>query len=84
MNSHGLLTNYENTSDKYNEIEKAEKAEMQQMIDYDVFEPIGPNFEGQAIPSKMFTVEKFSPTGKFVKMKSRLVAGGHREVSLII
>ena len=31
------------------------------------------------IPSKMFLKEKFLPNGNFEKLKSRLVAGGHRQ-----
>ena len=31
------------------------------------------------LPTKMFLKEKFKPSGAFDKLKSRLVAGGHRQ-----
>jgi len=33
----------------------------------------------KVLPSQMFSVTKYGPDGKFIKVKSRLVAGGHRQ-----
>ena len=56
------------------------KAELKQMIDYNVWSPVQSKHSGaQLIPSKIFTVEKLDAQGKYIKHKSRLVAGGHRE-----
>ena len=58
--------------------------EMQQMIDEEVFEAVQLNQLSnedfmKVIPSQIFTIAKESPTGEFIKWKSRLVADGHRE-----
>ena len=59
--------------------ENALIAEIQQMLDMDVMEPIQYAKGMKAIPSSVFMKEKYDPTGKFEKMKARMVAGGHRQ-----
>jgi hypothetical protein len=63
----------------------AELKEITQLLEYDVFDPVHihaltANERRTIIPSKLFTVEKYSPTGAFIKFKSRWVVGGHKEV----
>ncbi len=63
--------------DKYqDDVDVAVNAELLQMVDYDVFEPVNEPV-GDRIPSS-FMKDKFV-NGKFSKLKARLVAGGHRE-----
>ena len=67
------------------EADESKLAEMKQMIEEDVFESVDINSLTeqdfiQSIPSHMFTKEKLNPAGEFIKFKSRLVAGGHREI----
>jgi hypothetical protein len=59
--------------------ERALEAEVQQMLDLDVIEPIQHVKGMKTIPSSVFLKEKYDPTGKFEKMKARMVAGGHRQ-----
>ena len=58
---------------------------MKQMVDEEVFESVDirslseKDFR-EIIPSHMFTIRKESSSGEFIKWKSRLVAGGHKEM----
>ena len=63
---------------KANEVE-LEQMEMQKVWNPVRYEDVPHHLKRRIIPSKMFTVMKQSPTGEFLKYKSRLVAGGHRE-----
>jgi len=57
------------------------ESELKQMITYNVWKPVNEVPEGaDVIPSKIFTVMKYGAQGQFLKYKSRLVAGGHKEV----
>ena len=61
---------------------KAIEAEMKQMLDKDVFEPVKKSTMTKEqirllIPSSMFVREKFLPAGDFDKLKARLVGGGN-------
>ena len=61
------------------------KAEIQQMIDEQVWEPIHfneipNNCRKQIIPSQMLLKNKYLPSGELDKMKARLAAGGHKEI----
>ena len=54
------------------------------MLRLKVWEPVLPTMmnlvdKTKIVPSKMFTITKLGPDGKFIKIKARLVAGGHRE-----
>jgi len=65
-----------------NQIASAIKAELKQMLDYKVWIPVSRDYLPQSvkiIPSNMFTIEKYGPNGEYIKHKSRLVAGGHKE-----
>jgi hypothetical protein len=56
------------------------KAELQQMLDKEVWRPVRFHEVPKNItimPSFMFLKEKYDAHGQFVKVKSRLVAGGH-------
>ena len=58
--------------------------EMSQMISKSVFHPVDTSTWSKeqfksVIPSMMFLKEKYLPNGLFEKLKSRLVAGGHRQ-----
>ena len=58
--------------------------ELKQMVDKKVFTPVEAHklTQGErqkAIRSSMFLKEKFTPTGEFLKLKSRLVAGGDQQ-----
>eukprot|EP01030_Chromulinospumella_sphaerica_P034339 gene34339-biopygen9391 len=60
------------------------KKELQQMLDKGVFQAVRANELPldqlkRRIPSSMFLKEKFDAQGQFEKLKSRLVAGGHRQ-----
>lgn len=62
--------------------------EMSQMLSKQVFHPVDTTSWSRedmknVIPSMMFLKEKFLPSGLFEKLKSRLVAGGHRQNRLI-
>ena len=54
--------------------------ELQSMIDNNVFSypTVIPN-NAEIIPSMMFVREKFDSSGNMIKLKARLVAGGHRQ-----
>jgi len=59
-------------------------AELQQLVDKKVFTPVEasklpPEQLKKAIRSSMFLKEKFTPEGDFLKLKSRLVAGGDQQ-----
>ena len=59
--------------------------EVKQMLDEDVWEGVESNTltaeEWKSVISSMlFLKEKYSPAGEFLKLKSRLVAGGHQQV----
>ena len=71
-------------SQKEEEIEKAERKEIEQILKLKVWTPllqdqIDQEKASKAIPAKIFTIEKLDALGNLVKIKSRLVAGGHRE-----
>jgi hypothetical protein len=56
------------------------------MINYNVmipemYENIPHQDRGRIIPSHMFLKWKYTPSGEFIKIKARLVAGGHRQHS---
>ena len=58
--------------------------EIRQMIDEDVWEGVDSRTLSAEswktiISSMLFLKEKFSPSGEFIKLKSRLVAGGHQQ-----
>lgn len=54
------------------------KAEIQQMLEKKVWTPIRKEeIDVMVIPSKMFLKEKRDPNGALIKIKARLVAGGH-------
>jgi hypothetical protein len=55
--------------------------ELAQLHDKNVFQGLKPSFKHQkkVIKSFMFLKEKFTSTGAFDKLKSRLVAGGHMQ-----
>jgi hypothetical protein len=58
--------------------------ELKQLLDKDVIDPKDPKSLTKEqlekiIPSHMFLKEKFLSTGEFEKLKSRLVAGGHKQ-----
>ena len=58
------------------------RKEMQQMCEKDVWEGVlinslSPLQRNNIITSSMFLKDKYTPEGKFDKLKSRLVAGGH-------
>jgi len=58
--------------------------ELQQMVQKKVFTPVdistlSSEQKQKAIRSSMFLKEKFTPTGEFLKLKSRLVAGGDQQ-----
>lgn len=61
------------------------KKELQDILSKETWVPVKLSkkdlikLHGQIIPSKMFLKEKFLPNGQFDKLKSRLVAGGHRQ-----
>ena len=60
------------------------KKELKQLIDKGVFKPVrkadlSPDERKRAIRSLMFLKEKFTPSGKFQKLKARLVADGSRQ-----
>ena len=60
------------------------KIELKQLLDEDVFIGISPDetnrFElSKMIPCSNFTVIKYKPDGTIDKVKSRVVAGGHRQ-----
>ena len=61
-------------------VDAAIKTELNSMILKEVFSPIKrtdiPKVV-KVIPSHVIMKEKFSPDGKFLKLKARLVAGGH-------
>ena len=68
--------------------EQAEESIRQEMImvirDKEAFKPVSFNSltysqHKSIIPSKMFLKEKHNASGEFEKLKSRLVAGGHRQ-----
>jgi hypothetical protein len=68
-----------------NEATASMKSELQQMIDKNVFAPVylsnlTYDQKKSIIPSFLFLKEKYdSSTGVFEKLKSRLVAGGHKQ-----
>jgi len=67
-------------------VDEAIAAEITNMISYKVWEPlhlsqVDASVLQQAIPSKLFLKEKFDASGNFLKLKARLVAGGHRQLS---
>ena len=53
--------------------------EIKQMIDRNVLIP-DPKIDGRIIPAQMLDRLKLKPDGSVDKMKSRLVAGGHRQI----
>lgn len=58
--------------------------ELRQMVTKGVFEPVQPQSLSQAqrrsaIPSFMFLKKKVDPNGNFTELKSRFVAGGHKQ-----
>lgn len=64
--------------------EKAIQAELQQMLDLEVWTPIHPGSLSShdlknAIFSSMFLREKYLPNGNFDKLKARLVANGNQQ-----
>ena len=62
--------------------DKAIASEVAQMIDKGVWAPTSErDISGRKIiPSSMILKDKFDSSGRYVKMKARLVAGGHRQV----
>ena len=65
-------------------IKEAIEKELLQMLRLKVWEPVLPKMmnlveKTKIVPSKVFTITKLGPDGKFIKVKARLVAGGHRE-----
>ena len=69
---------------KSGETRKAIERELTQMLKHQVFIPIKPSDvinidKDKLIPSKLFTTKKIGPDGSFIKVKARLVAGGHQE-----
>jgi len=76
-----VATDFDKSMDNNNPlVQKAIKAELQQMIWYKTWNGVKTLPEGaHVIPSKIFTIIKYGAEGEFLKFKSRLVAGGHRE-----
>jgi hypothetical protein len=67
-------------------VDAAISTELENMIKYKVWEAIDTTQVDatvlqQVIPSKLFLKEKFDASGNFLKLKARLVAGGHRQNS---
>ena len=61
---------------------EAVRKELQQMLDKCVWDPVKEEDllpTTTIIPSMIFMKEKYSPDGKFEKLKARIVAGGHRQ-----
>jgi hypothetical protein len=54
--------------------------EINQLLDKMVFEPVSPHVKVACIPSKLFLKEKRNAAGEVIKVKGRLVAGGHRQL----
>ena len=78
----GVVDGNQRGKENEQRIAEAIKHELKQMLDYNVWTPIKRDKiprDVKIIPSKMFTIEKYGPDGKYLKHKSRLVAGGHRE-----
>ena len=66
------------------ESDKSIDAELEQILNRNCFDPLHQTALSKdqlkdVIPSRMFLTEKFIPSGEFDKLKSRLVAGGHRQ-----
>jgi hypothetical protein len=55
-------------------------AEVRQMLNKGVFHMLDPGVNVRTIPSQLFLKAKHDAKGNFVKMKGRLVAGGHRQL----
>jgi hypothetical protein len=60
----------------------AARSELQSMLRKNVFEPAKPNVR-KTIMSFMFFKAKHDANGKFLKLKARLVAGGHQQNRLL-
>jgi hypothetical protein len=54
--------------------------EINQLLGKRVFEPVSPHVKVACIPSKLFLKEKRNAAGEVIKVKGRLVAGGHRQL----
>jgi hypothetical protein len=57
----------------------AVKAELNQMVEKEVWTPVHRTEGMKTIPSSIFLKEKFKDDGNLDKIKARLVAGGHRQ-----
>jgi hypothetical protein len=71
-----------------NNVMQACKEEIDYMINFHVIVMIPEMYEniphrdrGRIIPSHMFLKWKYTPSGEFIKIKARLVVGGHRQHS---
>jgi len=71
-----VATDFEKSMDNNNPlVQKAIKAELQQMIWYKTWNEVKTLLEGaHVIPSKIFTIIKYGAEGEFLKFKSCLVA----------
>ena len=66
------------------ESDKSIDGELKQILDRECFDPLHQTALSKeqlkdVIPSRVFLTEKFIPSGEFDKLKSRLVAGGHKQ-----
>lgn len=61
--------------------DEAIREELRQMLKFDAFAPTTspPSKSDIVIPSSLFLKEKRDSSGNFLKLKARLVAGGHRQ-----
>jgi len=66
------------------ESDKSIDGELEQILNRECFDPLHQTALSKeqlkdVIPSRVFLTEKFIPSGEFDKLKSRLVAGGHKQ-----
>ena len=66
------------------ESDKSIDAELEQILNRECFDPqhqtaLSKEQLKDVIPSRVFLKEKFIPSGEFEKLKSRLIAGGHKQ-----
>jgi hypothetical protein len=80
--SHAYRMTIKEAKLKYQDLaEKAITDELSAMISYNVFTPV--KYAKHIIPSSLFIKEKYEGD-KLIKLKARLVAGGHRQDSVLL
>jgi len=57
----------------------AARAEVKNILEYNVFTPVDPASKFKTIPTFLQLTEKIRPDGKFDKIKGRFIAGGHQQ-----